>query len=141
MLEAGYGEVQVLWGISLGASRGQLTTIIGANGVGKTTALRAIAGSIRPWGGRVLFDGKMSRALRRTARPRAASSTCPRGGNSSTPCRSRKTGDGRLHQTSVARLFRPPGAGVYALSANDMALKSCRPSEIGRAHVCNPVTQ
>ena len=57
-LEAGYGEVQVLWGISLGASRGHLTTIVGANGVGKTTALRAIAGSIRPWGGRVLFKGE-----------------------------------------------------------------------------------
>ncbi len=57
-LEAGYGEVQILWGISLGAARGQLTTIVGANGVGKTTTLRAIAGSIRPWGGRVLFKGE-----------------------------------------------------------------------------------
>jgi branched-chain amino acid transport system ATP-binding protein len=57
-LEAGYGEVQVLWGISLAATRGHLTTIVGANGVGKTTALRAIAGSIRPWGGRVLFKGE-----------------------------------------------------------------------------------
>jgi len=57
-LEAGYGEVQVLWGISLGAERGKLTTIVGANGVGKTTALRAIAGSIRPWGGRVVLKGE-----------------------------------------------------------------------------------
>jgi branched-chain amino acid transport system ATP-binding protein len=57
-LEAGYGEVQVLWGISLAAERGQLTTIVGANGVGKTTTLRAIAGSLRPWGGRVLFKGE-----------------------------------------------------------------------------------
>ena len=57
-LEAGYGEVQILWGISLGAARGQLTTIVGANGVGKTTTLRAIAGSIRPWNGRVLFNGE-----------------------------------------------------------------------------------
>jgi branched-chain amino acid transport system ATP-binding protein len=57
-LEAGYGEVQVLWGITLAAERGQLTTIVGANGVGKTTTLRAIAGSIRPWGGRVLFQGE-----------------------------------------------------------------------------------
>ncbi len=56
-LEAGYGEVPVLWGISLGAARGKLTTIVGANGVGKTTSLRAIVGSIRPWGGRVLFKG------------------------------------------------------------------------------------
>jgi branched-chain amino acid transport system ATP-binding protein len=57
-LEAGYGEVQVLWGITLAASRGQLTTIVGANGVGKTTTLRAIAGSLRPWGGRVFFKGE-----------------------------------------------------------------------------------
>ena len=56
-LEAGYGEVQVLWGISLAASARQLTTIVGANGVGKTTTLRAIAGSIAPWRGRVLFKG------------------------------------------------------------------------------------
>ena len=57
-LEAGYGEVQVLWGISLGAAAGRLTTIIGANGVGKTTTLRAVVGSIRPWRGRVLFKGE-----------------------------------------------------------------------------------
>jgi len=57
-LETGYGEVQVLWGITLAAARGQLTTIVGANGVGKTTTLRAIAGSLRPWRGRVLFKGE-----------------------------------------------------------------------------------
>jgi len=57
-LEAGYGEVQVLWGISLGAAAGQMTTIVGANGVGKTTSLRAIVGSIRPWAGKVLFKGE-----------------------------------------------------------------------------------
>jgi len=57
-LEVGYGEVQVLWGISLAATRGQLTTIVGANGVGKTTTLRAIAGSLRPWRGRVHFKGE-----------------------------------------------------------------------------------
>ena len=56
-LEAGYGEVQVLWGVSLAAAPGKLTTIVGANGVGKTTALRAVAGSIRPWAGKVTFRG------------------------------------------------------------------------------------
>ena len=55
-LEAGYGEVQVLWGISLKAGRGQLTAIVGANGAGKTTMLRAIAGTITPWRGQVMFD-------------------------------------------------------------------------------------
>jgi len=57
-LEAGYHEVQVIWGISLAAAAGKLTTIIGANGVGKTTTLRAVVGSIRPWGGRVFFKGE-----------------------------------------------------------------------------------
>jgi len=44
-LEAGYGEVQVLWGVSLKARRGQLTAIVGA---GKTTTLRALVGTIPP---------------------------------------------------------------------------------------------
>lgn len=57
-LEAGYGEVQVLWGVSLAAGRSKLTAIVGANGAGKTTTLRAVAGTIAPWRGRVLFDGE-----------------------------------------------------------------------------------
>jgi branched-chain amino acid transport system ATP-binding protein len=56
-LEAGYGEVQVLWGLSLAARRGELTAIVGANGAGKTTTLRALVGSIAPWNGRVIFEG------------------------------------------------------------------------------------
>jgi len=57
-MEAGYGEVQVLWGISLSVPRGRLTTMVGANGVGKTTTLRAVLGSIAPWRGRVMFEGE-----------------------------------------------------------------------------------
>jgi branched-chain amino acid transport system ATP-binding protein len=57
-LETGYGEVQVLWGLSLKARRGQLTAIVGANGAGKTTTLRALAGSLAPWRGKVLLDGE-----------------------------------------------------------------------------------
>jgi branched-chain amino acid transport system ATP-binding protein len=57
-LESGYGEVQVLWGVSLQVPKGKLTTIIGANGAGKTTALRTTMGSLSPWGGRVLLHGE-----------------------------------------------------------------------------------
>jgi branched-chain amino acid transport system ATP-binding protein len=57
-LEAGYDEVQVLWGISFTVARAGMTTLLGANGAGKTTSLRAITGSIRPFGGRVLFAGE-----------------------------------------------------------------------------------
>jgi branched-chain amino acid transport system ATP-binding protein len=57
-LEAGYGEVQVLWGLSLRAAQGKFTSIVGANGAGKTTALRAIAGTIAPWQGKITFKGE-----------------------------------------------------------------------------------
>ena len=57
-LEAGYGEVQVLWGISLAVARGRLTTLVGANGAGKTTTLRAVVGSIAPWVGRVVLENE-----------------------------------------------------------------------------------
>jgi branched-chain amino acid transport system ATP-binding protein len=57
-LESGYGEVQVLWGISLEVTRGKLTTIIGTNGAGKTTSLRTIMGTVRAWKGRVLLHGE-----------------------------------------------------------------------------------
>jgi branched-chain amino acid transport system ATP-binding protein len=57
-LEAAYDDVQVLWGISLAVERGTMTTLLGANGAGKTTSLRAITGSIAPRAGRVVFDGE-----------------------------------------------------------------------------------
>jgi branched-chain amino acid transport system ATP-binding protein len=57
-LATGYGEVQVLWGLSLTAARGRLTTLVGANGAGKTTMLRAVVGTLAPWSGRVLFNGE-----------------------------------------------------------------------------------
>ena len=57
-LESGYGEVQVLWGISLKVQSGKVTTIIGTNGAGKTTTLRTIMGTVSPWGGRILMNGQ-----------------------------------------------------------------------------------
>jgi len=57
-VESGYGEVQVLWGISLQVRQGNVTTIIGANGAGKTTTLRTIMGTVSPWRGRILMNGQ-----------------------------------------------------------------------------------
>ena len=62
-LEAGYGDVQILWGISLAAAPGAVTTLVGANGAGKTTTLRAVMGSIAPFKGRVRFAGEDVTAL------------------------------------------------------------------------------
>lgn len=57
-LASGYGEVQVLWGVSLQVPKGQLTTMVGANGAGKTTTMRTIMGSVRPWSGHVRLNGE-----------------------------------------------------------------------------------
>ncbi len=55
---SGYGDVQILWGVSLKLEQGRLTTLVGANGSGKTTLLRAIMGTIPTWGGSVAFRGQ-----------------------------------------------------------------------------------
>jgi len=54
-LEAGYGPMQVLWGPSLDVAGGSITALLGPNGVGKSTFLLSVLGSIEPWGGRILF--------------------------------------------------------------------------------------
>ncbi len=57
-LESGYGEVQILWGVSLRLEAGGLTTMVGTNGSGKTTLLRAVTGLVPAWKGKVIFEGK-----------------------------------------------------------------------------------
>ena len=57
-LQAAYGKVEVLHGISLDVPKGKLVTLIGSNGAGKTTTMRAISGMIRPKGGSVTLDGR-----------------------------------------------------------------------------------
>jgi branched-chain amino acid transport system ATP-binding protein len=57
-LQAAYGKVEVLHGISLEVPKGKLVTLIGSNGAGKTTTMRAISGMIRPKAGRVTLGGR-----------------------------------------------------------------------------------
>ena len=57
-LQAAYGKVQVLHGISLEVPQGKLVTLIGSNGAGKTTTMRAISGMIKPKAGTVTLGGK-----------------------------------------------------------------------------------
>ena len=52
-----YGEVQALRGVSLSVREGQVVTLIGANGAGKSTTLRTVSGLLRPKRGTIRFDG------------------------------------------------------------------------------------
>jgi branched-chain amino acid transport system ATP-binding protein len=57
-LQAGYGNLNVLWDVSLNVRQGEFVALIGSNGAGKTTTLRAIAGLISPTAGEVRFLDK-----------------------------------------------------------------------------------
>ena len=57
-LDVCYGEVQVLFDVSLDVRGGEVVALLGANGAGKTTTLRAILGLTRPRRGRVVFGGQ-----------------------------------------------------------------------------------
>ena len=57
-LQAGYGAAKVLFDISLSIGAGEVVTLLGRNGMGKTTTINAIMGLIRPTGGDVSFERK-----------------------------------------------------------------------------------
>jgi branched-chain amino acid transport system ATP-binding protein len=54
-VSSGYGEVQILWDVSLKLEAGKLTALVGSNGVGKTTLLRTVVGLLKPWQGSIRF--------------------------------------------------------------------------------------
>ncbi|HBR07444.1 MAG TPA: ABC transporter ATP-binding protein [Clostridiales bacterium] len=57
-LQVSYGGIEAVKGISFDVARGDIVTLIGANGAGKSSTLRAIAGLIKPKGGSMVFEGE-----------------------------------------------------------------------------------
>src|SRR5947209_5962817 len=57
-VHSGYGEIEILKGISMSAHRGEILSIIGANGAGKSTLLRTLFGTVRVSQGEIYFEGK-----------------------------------------------------------------------------------
>ena len=53
-----YGEIEALHGLSLSVEAGEVVTLLGANGAGKSTTLRTISGLLKPTAGDVRFEGK-----------------------------------------------------------------------------------
>ena len=58
-----YGNIQALWRVSLTVEAGEVVTIVGSNGAGKSTILRGITGLIKPRNGSIAFEGRRIDAL------------------------------------------------------------------------------
>ncbi len=57
-LETGYGRVQILRGLDMEVPQGRIVALLGGNGTGKSTMLRAVSGLIRVWNGQIEFNGE-----------------------------------------------------------------------------------
>ncbi len=78
-LRAAYGPIEALRGIDLEVRAGELVCLLGANGAGKSTTLRAISGLLRPASGRIVFDGRSIAGLEPSIILQAGIAHCPEG--------------------------------------------------------------
>jgi branched-chain amino acid transport system ATP-binding protein len=78
-LRAAYGPIEALRGVDLEVRAGELVCLLGANGSGKSSTLRAISGLVRPTAGRILFEGRSIAHLEPAAILEAGIAHCPEG--------------------------------------------------------------
>jgi urea transport system ATP-binding protein len=74
-----YGASQALWRVSLTAQVGEITCVLGRNGVGKTSTLRAVVGQVRPSAGRIEWEGQDITGLSPVERARRGIAIVPQG--------------------------------------------------------------
>ena len=78
-MHAGYGPIAALRGVDISVEAGELVCLIGANGVGKSSTLRAISGLLPPSRGRIVFDGREIQTEVPATILRAGIAHCPEG--------------------------------------------------------------
>jgi branched-chain amino acid transport system ATP-binding protein len=78
-LEAGYGKILALRGVSMTVGAGEIVTLIGPNGAGKTTLIKAVTKALKPRSGEVLLDGRSITALKTEAIARRGLAVVPEG--------------------------------------------------------------
>jgi urea transport system ATP-binding protein len=78
-LNVSYGDSQVLWDVQLQVQPGQVVCLLGRNGVGKTTFLKTVMGTLKPWGGVMTFNGTSLTALSADRRARLGIGYVPQG--------------------------------------------------------------
>jgi len=78
-VHAGYGPITALRGLDVSVAAGELVCLIGANGAGKSSTLRAVSGLLPPSRGRIVFDGREIQAEAPATILRAGIAHCPEG--------------------------------------------------------------
>jgi len=78
-LDVFYGGIHALRGISLNVPEGQVVTLIGANGAGKSTTLRSICGLVQPQNGRIIFQGRDMAGVKASERVKQGIAMVPEG--------------------------------------------------------------
>lgn len=78
-LQAAYDQSIILWGVDMQVQRGKVTTVMGRNGVGKTTLMRTIMGLVRTREGQAAFDGKEIQTLPTYKRAKCGIGYVPQG--------------------------------------------------------------
>lgn len=78
-LDVRYGANHAVRGVGLTVGQGEIVTVLGANGAGKSSLLKAIAGAVRPSGGRIRFDGQDITGKGAAARVRSGLTLVPEG--------------------------------------------------------------
>jgi len=107
-LHAGYDKMRVLHGIDLAVAPGEAVCLIGANGVGKSTTMRSIAGLLRPHSGRVRFAGEDLTGMSADGRVRRGVALVPEGRRVFSPM----TVHENLEMGAYRRLFPRRDSGV-----------------------------
>lgn len=75
-----YGKIEVVKGVSLGVEARDIVTLIGANGAGKSTIIKAISGLIKPFSGNIIFNKKQINGLKTTQIVGSGIAQVPEGG-------------------------------------------------------------
>jgi branched-chain amino acid transport system ATP-binding protein len=76
---SGYGDIQVLHGVTIAVREGSITALLGSNGAGKTTLMRTIAGVLPQWSGELTFSGRPLGGLDPSERVAAGLALVPEG--------------------------------------------------------------
>ena len=131
-LDAAYGQAQILFDVSLNVARGEIVALMGRNGAGKSTTLKAIMGLVpraRPRA--ALRRPRHRRACRATASPGSGSATCRRSGASSPTSPSTRTWRSAPRPPLPARAARPwTPERLFAIFPNLAEMRGRRASQM-----------